>query len=90
MVCRLINLLPRGWRYRAERLWMHTRDLRGLYWQQSPALLLQAAFGVPAVGLLFLWVLVQMAPVLMGLLLAYGLFLLALSGCRAIALLKNR
>lgn len=86
MVCRFINALPKRWRYRAQRLWMHTRNIRDLFWRQSPALLLQAAFGVPLTGLVLLWVLVQVAPLLMAFLVAYGLFLLLLSGCRAIAL----
>lgn len=90
MVNQFINSLPRHWRYRAQRLWMHIRDIRDMYWRQSPALLLQAAFGVPFTGLLLLWVLVQLTPLLMALLVAYGLFLLVLSGCRAIALWSGR
>lgn len=90
MICRLINSMPRRWRYRSQRLWMHTRNIRDLFWQQSPALLFQAAFVVPLVGLLMLWALVRLAPLLTGLLLAYSLFLLLLSGCRAIALWISR
>ena len=90
MVYRLINSLPRRWRYRAQRIWMHTRNIRDLLWRQQPALLLQAAFGVPIIGLLLLWALVKLAPLLTVLLMAYGLFLLLLSGCRAIALWIGR
>ena len=90
MIYRLINSLPRRWRYRAQRLWMHTRNIRDLFWRQSPALLFQAAFGVPLVGLLLLLTLVRLAPLLAALLLAYGLFLLLLSGCRALALWMGR
>jgi hypothetical protein len=53
-------------------------------------LLFQAAFGVPLVGLLLLWTLVRLAPLLAALLLAYGLFLLLLSGCRSLALWVSR
>ena len=90
MIYRLINSLPRRWRFKTQRLWMHTRTIRDLFWQQSPALLFQAAFGVPLVGLLLLLALVQLAPLLAALLLAYGLFLLLLSGCRALALWMGR
>ena len=90
MIYRLINSMPRRWRYRAQRLWMHTRNICDLFWRQSPALLFQAAFVVPLVGLLLLWALVRLAPLLAGLLLAYGLFLLLLSGCRTIALWISR
>jgi hypothetical protein len=41
MVYRIINSLPRGWRFRTQRLRMHTRDLRDLFWRQPPALLFQ-------------------------------------------------
>jgi uncharacterized membrane protein len=90
MIYRFINSLPRTWRYRTQRLWMHTRNLRNAFWRQSPALLFQAAFVVPLVGLLLLWTLVRLAPLLAALLLAYGLFLLLLSGCRALALWMGR
>ena len=90
MIYRLINSMPRRWRFKAQRLWMHTRNLRDAFWRQSPVLLFQAAFGVPLVGLLLLWTLVRLAPLLAALLLAYGLFLLLLSGCRAIALGRGR
>lgn len=90
MIYRLINSLPRRWRFKAQRLWMHTRNIRDLFWRQSPALLFQAAFGVPLVGLLLLLTLVRLAPLLAALLLAYGLFLLLLSGCRALALWMGR
>jgi len=90
MIYRFINSLPRPWRFKAQRLWMHTRDLRDAFWRQSPALLFQAAFVVPLVGLLLLWPLVRLAPFLTALLLAYGLFLLLLSGCRALALWMGR
>jgi len=90
MVYRLINSLPRRWRYRTQRLWMHTRNLRDSFWRQSPALLFQAAFVVPLVGLLLLLILMRLAPLLAALLLAYGLFLLLLSGCRALALWMGR
>lgn len=69
---------------------MHIRNIRDLFWQQEPALLLQAAFGVPCIGLLLVWSLVWLAPLLTGLLLAYGLFLLVLGTCRAIALWISR
>ena len=55
---------------------MLTRNLRDSFWRQSPALLFQAAFVVPLVGLLLLWSLVRLAPFLTALQLAYGLFLL--------------
>jgi uncharacterized membrane protein len=90
MIYRFINSLSRTWRYRTQRLWMHTRNLRNAFWRQSPALLFQAAFVVPLVGLLLLWTLVRLAPLLAALLLAYGLFLLLLSGCRALALWMGR
>jgi hypothetical protein len=90
MVNRLINSLPRGWRYRSQRAWMHTCNIRDLFWQQQPALLLQMAVVVPLTGLLLIWGLVWLAPLLTGLLLAYGLFLLVLSACRAIALWSGR
>lgn len=90
MIYRLINALPRRWRFKAQRLWMHIRNLRDLFWRQTPALLFQAAFVVPLVGLLLLWSLVRLAPLLTALLLAYGLFLLLLSGCRAVALWIGR
>ncbi|MGB3312573.1 MAG: hypothetical protein WBG32_00905 [Nodosilinea sp.] len=70
MIYRLINSLLRSGRYRAQRLWMHTRNLRVLLWRQSPGLLFQVAFVVPLVGLLLLWALVRLAPLLAGLLLA--------------------
>ena len=90
MLYRLINSLPRRWRCKAQRLWMHTRNICDLFWRQSPALLFQAAFGVPMVGLLLLLALVRLAPLLAALLLVYGLFLLLLSGCRALALWRGR
>ena len=90
MIYRFINSMPRRWRYRTQRLWMHTRDLRDAFWRQSPALLFQAAFVVPLVGLLLLLILMRLAPLLAALLLAYGLFLLLLSGCRAFALWMGR
>ena len=90
MIYRFINSLPRHWRFKAQRLWMHTRNLRDAFWRQSPALPFQAAFVVPLVGLLLLWTLVRLAPLLAALLLAYGLFLLLLSGCRAVALWIGR
>ena len=90
MIYRFINSLPRHWRFKAQRLWMHTRDLRDAFWRQSPALLFQAAFVVPLVGLLLLLILMRLAPLLAALLLAYGLFLLLLSGCRALALWMGR
>jgi len=90
MIYRFINSLPRHWRFKAQRLWMHTRNLRDSFWRQSPALLFQAAFVVPIVGLLLLLILVRLAPLLAALLLAYGLFLLLLSGCRALALWMGR
>jgi uncharacterized membrane protein len=90
MIYCFINSLPRHWRFKSQRLWMHTRNLRDAFWRQSPALLFQAAFVVPLVGLLLLWTLVRLAPLLAALLLAYGLFLLLLSGCRALALWMGR
>jgi hypothetical protein len=86
MVYRFINSLPRGWRFKAQRLWMHTHDLRDLFWQQPPTLLFQAAFVVPIVGIVFLYVLVQLSTIFYWLLLAYGGFLLGLSALRFVAL----
>jgi hypothetical protein len=86
MVYRVINTLPRRWRFRAQRLWMHSRYLRDLFWQQSPTLLFQAAFVVPLVGIVLITVLVLLAPFLIRALLAYGGYLLVLSGARYVAL----
>jgi hypothetical protein len=86
MVYRIINSLPRGWRFKAQRLWMHTRDLPDLFWEKPPILLFQAAFVVPIVGIVFLYIVVQLANILYGLLLAYGGFLLVLSAVRFMAL----
>lgn len=90
MVYRVINSLPRGWRFKAQCLWMHTRDLRDLFWRQPPGLLFQSAFVVPIVGIVFLYVVVQLAHILYGLLLAYGGFLLVLSAVRFMALHMGR
>jgi hypothetical protein len=90
MVYRIINSLPRDWRFKAQRLWMHTRDLRDLFWQQPPILLFQSAFVVPIVGIVFLYVVVQLSTIFYWLLLAYGGFLLALSAVRFIALHMGR
>lgn len=89
MVCRFINLLPRGWRYRAQRLWMHARNGWEYLWQTPPALLFQMALIAPITGLATLWILALLAPVLTALLIAYGCFLLLLAGCRTVALWRQ-
>jgi hypothetical protein len=57
-----------------------------LFWQQPPFLLFHAAFVVPIVGIVLLYIVVRLSTILYWLLLAYGGFLLALSAVRFVAL----
>ena len=39
MVYFILNRLPKRWRFRAQRYWMHARDLRDSVWAMPPGLM---------------------------------------------------
>lgn len=54
MIYRFINSLPRTWRYRAQRLWMHIRDFRDWLWSHPSPVFLQGAVMTPIAVFLLL------------------------------------